>query len=153
VGRPATQLVEFSNQFQPRCSAGHHEQRLAAVSEFLVDDRVHHMHVGDAAVADPHLVAIDDPVVTVAARASAQIPNVAAALGLGDRQGGELDIAWGSETFGRPLEHLLRRRGLTDRRQRQRGHDDRQSDSGAAPEELLHNIGSEMPVGSPIRSR
>ena len=43
-----------------------------------------------------------------------------------------------AEAFGRPLQHLLGRGGLADRRQRQRGHHDRQPDSGAAPEQLLH---------------
>ena len=39
---------------------------------------------------------------------------------------------------GRPLQHLLGRGGLADRRQRQCRHHDRQTDSGAAPEQLFH---------------
>ncbi len=39
---------------------------------------------------------------------------------------------------GRPLQHLLRGGGLPDRRQRQRRHDDGQTDPGATPEQLLH---------------
>jgi hypothetical protein len=38
----------------------------------------------------------------------------------------------------RPLQHLLGRGGLADRGEGERGHHDRQSDSGAAPEQLLH---------------
>ncbi len=55
-----------------------------------------------------------------------------------DRQRGEFEITRGAEAFGRPLQHLFRGGGLADGRQRQRRHDDGQSDSGAAPEQLLH---------------
>src|SRR6202012_3233272 len=117
------------------------------MAEFLVDDRVDDVHVGDTAVAAPHLVAVDDPIVAVAARAGAQVPYVAATFGLRDRQRRELEITWGAETFGRPFQHLLGRGGLTDRRERQRRHDDRQTDSRATPKEFLH----EHRPGEPAR--
>jgi hypothetical protein len=63
----AAQLVELADHLQARCSAGYDEQGLSAVSQLLVHNGVDHVHVGDAAIADPHLVAIDDPVVAVAA--------------------------------------------------------------------------------------
>ena len=109
--RAATELVELADHLQAGGAAGHDEQRLPLVAELLVDHGVHDVDVGDAAVADPHLVAVDDPVgvlPAVAARRGAQVAHVAAALGFGDRQRGELEIAWCSETFGCPFEHLLR---------------------------------------------
>ena len=68
----------------------------------------------------------------------AQVAHVAAALGLGDRQRGELEVARVAEALGRPAQQLLGRRGLRHRGQRQRRHHDRQPDPGAAPEQLLH---------------
>ena len=82
---------------------------------------------------------------SVAARRGAQVADVAAALGFGDRQRGELEIAGRAEAFRRPLQHLLGRRGLADRRQRQRGHHDRQADARAAPEQLLHEHRQRQP--------
>src|SRR3981081_3910431 len=96
------------------------------------------MHVGDAAVTDPHLVAVDDPVVAVAACPGAQITYVTATFGLGNRQCGEFEIAWGAKTFGCPLQHLLRGSGLTDRRERQCRHHYRQTDYGTTPDKLFH---------------
>ena len=68
----------------------------------------------------------------------AQVAHVAAALGFGDRQRGELEVARRAEALRRPLQHLLRRRRLPDRRQRERGHHDGEPDARAAPEQLLH---------------
>ena len=138
VGGAAAQLVEFAHQLQAGGAARHDEQRLPAVAELLVDDGVDDVDVGDAAVADPHLVAVDDPVVPVAARGGAQVADVAAALGFGDRQRGQLEVTGRAEALRRPVQHLLRRRRLTDRRQGQRGHHDREPDPGAAPEQFLH---------------
>ena len=67
-----------------------------------------------------------------------QIADVAAAFGLGDRQRRELEVTRGAEALRRPLQHLLGGGGLADRRQRQRRHHDRQTDSGATPEQLFH---------------
>ena len=67
-----------------------------------------------------------------------QVRDVAAALGLGDAQRGELEVAGLAEALRRPAQQLLGRRGLGHRRQRQRRHHDRQPDPGAAPEQLLH---------------
>ncbi len=78
------------------------------------------------------------PVVAVAAGAGAQVAHVAAALGLGDAERGQLEVARLAEALGRPAQELLGRRRLRHRRQRQRGHHDRQPDPGAAPEQLLH---------------
>ena len=74
----------------------------------------------------------------IPARPGAQVAHVAAALGFGDRQRGQLQIAGRTEALRRPLQHLLGRGGLPDRRQRQRRHHDGQADAGAPPEQLLH---------------
>ena len=62
VRRAATELVELADHLQAGRATGHDEQRLSFVAELLVDDGVDDVDVGDAAVADPHLVAVDDPV-------------------------------------------------------------------------------------------
>jgi hypothetical protein len=134
----ATELVELADEFEALGAAGHDEKGLSSVAELLVDDGVDDVHAGDAAVADPHLVTVDDPVVAVTTCMRSQVANVAAALGFGDRERGKLQIPRRTETFGRPLQHLLGRSGLADRGKRQRGHHDRQADAGAAPEQLLH---------------
>ena len=136
--RPAAQLVELAHQLQAGCAARDDEQPLAAVTEFFVNDRVDHMHVGDAAVADPHLVTVDHPVAAVAPSPGPQIAYVAAAFGLGDGQRREFEVARRAETLRRPLQHLLGRGRLPDRRKRQRRHHDRQTDSRATPKQLLH---------------
>ena len=141
VRRPATELVELAHHLQSRRAAGHDEKGLPAVAEFLVYHGVHDVDGGDAAVADPHLVPVDDPIVTISSRRGAQIADVAAALGFGDGQRGQFEVARCAEAFWRPLQHLFGCRRLADRRQRERGHHDRQSDSGTTPEQLLHEHG------------
>ncbi len=105
---PAAQFVELAYQLEPVYSARHDEQRLAAVSQLFVDDGVDDVDIGDAEVADPHLVTVDHPVVAVTPGCGSQISYVAAAFGLGDRQRRELEIPRRSEALRRPLEHLLR---------------------------------------------
>src|SRR6202012_6166892 len=132
------EFVELAHQLQAGRAARDDEQRLAAVAEFFVDNGVDHVNVGDAAVADPHFVAVDYPVAAVAFGRSPQIADVAAAFGLGDRQRRELEVTRRAEALRRPLQHLLGRGGLADRRERQCRHHDRQTDSGATPEQLFH---------------
>ena len=67
--RAATELVELADHLKAGSPAGHHEQRLPPVAELLVDHGVDDVDVGDAAVADPHLVAVDDPVGSPSRRA------------------------------------------------------------------------------------
>ena len=75
----------------------------------------------------------------------AQVADVAAALGFGDGQRRELEVAGAAEALRRPLEHLLRRGGLPDRRQRERGHHDGEADARATPEQLLHEHRQRQP--------
>ena len=154
VRRAAAELVQLAHHLQPGRAAGHDEQRLAAVAEFLVDDGVDHVHVGDAAVADPHLVAVDDPVVAVAAwrgcagcarrcrprvrrsparrasdrRACRSIRAPTRSICSGDAAWPIADSASAGITIARPIP--------------------------AQPQNSSSmNIGSDRPVGSPIRSR
>ena len=53
-----------------------------------------------------------------------------------------------AEALRRPAHELLVGRGLADRGQRQRRHDDRQADARAAPEELLHEDRQRQSGGS-----
>ena len=138
VRRAAAELVQLAHHLEARSAAGHDEHGLSAVAEFFVDDGVDHVHVGDAAVADPHLVAVDDPVVAVPPGSGPQVAHIAAALRFGDGQRREFQVARRAEALRRPLQHLLRRCGLADRRQCERGHHDGQPDPRTAPEQLLH---------------
>ncbi len=127
-----------------------------------IDGGHDHVNVGDAAVADEHFVAVDDPVAAVLARAGLDRAHVAAAARFGHCQGGELDVVGRAEALRRPLHELLVGGGLADRRQRQRREDDRQPDAGASPEQFLHQdrerqaggvhrqLGVELPLIEPL---
>jgi hypothetical protein len=145
VRRAAAELLELAHHVQAGRAAGQNEQRLPAMAELGVDGRVDDVHVRDAAVADPDLAAVDHPFVAVAAGAGAQVAHVAAALRLGDAECRELQVARLAEALGRPLEQLVGRRRLGHRRQRERGHDDREADPRAAPEQLLHEQRQRQP--------
>ena len=67
-----------------------------------------------------------------------RLRDVAAALGLGHAERGELEVAGLAEALRRPAQQLLGRRRLRHRRQRERRHHDAEPDPGAAPEQLLH---------------
>src|SRR5215207_6578086 len=97
--RAASQLVELAHELEPRSSSRNHEQALPSMAQFRVDDGVDDVHVRNAAV--------DDPVVSVAACGGPKVAYIAAALWLGDRKSGKFEIAWLSETFGCPLQHLF----------------------------------------------
>ncbi len=162
VGGAAAELVELAQHREAGGALGDDEHALAAVPGFGIDGGDHDVHVGDAAVADEHLVAVDDPVAAVLARAGLDRAHVAAAARLGDRQGGQLDLVRRAEALRRPLDELLVGGGLTDRRQRQRRENDGQPDARAAPEQLLHQdrereaggvhreLGVELPLVEPL---
>ena len=86
-----------------------------------IDGGHHDVDVGDAAVADEHLVAVDDPVAAVLARAGLDRAHIAAAARFGHCQGGELEVIGRAEALRRPLHQLLVSGSLADRRERQRG--------------------------------
>ena len=97
------------------------------------------MHVGDAAVSDPGLGAIEHPLVFrfVVDRSGAQRGDVAAGVGLGDAKGGDLDVVGGPVTLGHPL-HLLGRGAVgDDRRHAQTRAHDGHTEPGVPPGEFL----------------
>src|SRR5947209_10439034 len=96
------------------------------------------MDISDAAVADEHLLTVDHPVRAVLARPRLDRADVAATARLCHRECGELDVARGPEALRRPLRELLVGGRLADGRERERWHHDRQADSRATPEQLLH---------------
>ena len=93
--------------------------------------------VGDAAVGDEDLGAVEDPLVAVALRGRLQALDVGAGLRLGDGVGAELDLLAGAEALGHPAGDLLGGAGGGDAGGGEAGAGDRQSDAGAAPVELL----------------
>jgi hypothetical protein len=60
IGRVCSKVPSMA---EPEC-------RPPSMAQLFVDDRIDDVHVGDTAVADPHLVPVDDPVIAVAAWAS-----------------------------------------------------------------------------------
>ena len=99
-----------------------------------------HVHVGDAAVGRPRLLAVEDPLVLglVVERAGAQRGDVGARVGLGDAERADLRVLRRAVALRDPLAHLLAacrwRRSPADRERRAH---DRHADAGVAPEQLL----------------
>jgi hypothetical protein len=162
VRRATAELVELAQHPQAGRSLRHDEYTLTAVAGVGVDGGDDDMYVGDPAVADEHLLAVDDPVAGILARPGLDRPHVAASARLRDGQSGELDGVGRAEALPRPVHQLLVGGGLPDRRERQGGHDDRQADPCAAPEQLLHEdrqrqasridrqLGIELPLVEPL---
>ena len=116
-----------------------HERGLAARAEVAVDARDHHVHVRDAAVGRPRLLAVEDPLVLrlVVDRAGAQRGDVGAGVGLGDAERADLRVLRRAEALRDPLAHLLGRAAGEDAGRRERRAHDRHADAGVAPEQLL----------------
>ena len=99
-----------------------------------------HVDVGDAAVGDPRLGAVEDPLVLglVVDGRGAQRAHVGAGVGLGDAEGAELHVVGVAVALRHPLDDLLGRAVAGDAGGGQAGAEDRQRDAGVAPEQLLH---------------
>ena len=143
--RATAELVELAQHREAGCAAGNDEDPLAAVPGLGVDRGDDHVHVGDPAVADEDLLPVDHPVAAVLVRPSLDRAHVAAATRLGDRERSELQVARRAETLGRPANELLVRGRLAYGRQSEGRHDDRQADTGASPEQLLHEDRQRQP--------
>ena len=130
-------LSSFLPCERPGVSFSHDERGLAAVAELGVDGGDDDGDVGDAAVGDEDLGAVEDPLVAVELRGGAQRLDVGAGAGLGDRVGAELDLVAEAVALGHPPADLLGRAGRGDAGGGERGGGDRERDAGAAPVQLL----------------
>ena len=119
----------------------HHEAGLAPGAELRLDGSHHHVNVGDAAVGDEDLLAVDHPVAVLADGAGLHRRHVGAGLGLGDGKRAESGLLRGSETGRDPGRNLLGGALREDRRHRQTGALDGKPDPGAPPRQLLGNQG------------
>ena len=117
------------------------------MAELGVDGGDDDVDVGDAAVGDEDLGAVQDPLVAVAARGGPQALDVGAGLRLGDRVGAELQLVADAEALGHPLGDLLGRAGGGDAGGGEAGAADRERDAGAAPVHLLGVDQAELAVG------
>ena len=99
----------------------------------------HDMDVGDAAVRDPGLRPVDDPLVVglVVDSARAQRGHVRAGVGLAHAEGTELDLVGGAVALRHPLHDLLRGAVARDACRGEGGSEDREADAGVAPPQLL----------------
>ena len=97
------------------------------------------MDVGDAAVGDPGLGAVEDPLVGgfVVDGAGAQGADVGAGVGLGHAKAAELELLGGAEALRDPLADLLGGAVADDAGQAEGGAEDGQPDAGVAPGQLL----------------
>ena len=110
-------LVPISRPLVP---GGIDEGGLAARAQLRVDRGDDHVHVGDAAVRGPRLLAVEHPLVLglVVAGAGAQRRHVRAGVGLGDAEGADLRLRLGAVALRHPLEQLLGRARGVDARPR-----------------------------------
>jgi hypothetical protein len=71
----------------------------------------HDVDVGDAAVGDEDLGAVDDPLIAVELGGGAEALDVGAGLGLRHRVGAQVDLVADPEALGDPAGDLLGRSG------------------------------------------
>ncbi len=83
------------------------ERSLAAVAQLGVNGGNDHVDVGDAAVGDEDLGAVEHPLVPVELGGRAQRLDIRTGLGLGDAVGAELDLVTHPETLRDPFPDLL----------------------------------------------
>src|ERR1700722_8441516 len=117
----------------------HDERGVAFGAELAVDGGDHDVHVGDAAVGGPRLLAVEDPLAggLVELGAGAHRADVRAGVGLRGAERGDFDVVGGAEAARDPLADLLAGALAEDRGNRERGAHDRHADAGVAPEELF----------------
>ncbi len=115
------------------------KRRVSAGAELAIDRRDHDVHVGDAAVGGPCLLAVENPLAgrLVELRRGAQRRDVRAGVGLGGAERRHLDVIRRAEAARDPLTDLLAGALTEDRRHREGGPHDRHADPGIAPEQLL----------------
>ncbi len=133
------------------------EGGVAARAQLAVDRGDHHVHVGDAAVGRPGLLAVDHPLVValVVLGRGAVARDIRARIGLRRAEGADLDVVLVAEALRHPLDHLLRGARAVDPGDRQRRAEDRHADPGVAPEKLLidQREGQPRRIGPELRDR
>ena len=115
------------------------EARLAAALQRRIDGGDDHVDVGDAAVGDPRLRAVEQPLVLglVVDRPGAQARHVGAGVGLAHAEGAEGDLVGCAVTLRYPFADLLGRAVAGDPGGGETGPHDRHADPGVTPEQLL----------------
>ena len=145
---------------RPCVPGGIDEAGLAATPQLGVDGGDDDVDVGDAAVGDPRLGAVEDPLVggLVVDGPGAQRRHVGAGVGLGHAEGAELHVVGGAVALRHPLHDLLGGAVAGDAGGGEARAHDRQADAGVAPEQLLdgdrqgeaervaHGVGHELPA-------
>ena len=132
-------FLYFWPWLRPGRAGTDHEARLAATLERRVDGGDDHVHVGDAAVGDPRLRAVEHPLVRgrVVHGAGAQAGHVRAGVGLADTERSEGDVVGGAVALRDPLADLLGRAVAGDPGGGETRPHDRHADPGVTPEQLL----------------
>jgi hypothetical protein len=148
VGRTDAHLLELLAAGQAGCPRRHDEAGLTAGSERGIDGQDQHVHVGDAAVGDERLGAVEDPLVArrVVDGPAAQRAHVGAGVGLADAERSEIDLPIVTlEADREPLTDLLRGAVGHDPGDGERGAEDGQADAGVTPCDLFHDDRQEHP--------
>ena len=142
----------------------HDEAGVAPRAELGVDDRDHHVDVGDAAVGDPCLGAVQRPLVLglVVHSAGPHRRDIGTGIGLRRAEGAELDVVGGAVTLGHPFHDLLARGRGRDASSGERAPHEGHGDAGVTPEQLFqgdhhrqpgrvvhHHLGHELPPVEP----
>jgi hypothetical protein len=92
-----------------------------------------HVHVGDAAVGDETLGAVEDVVVAVSDRGSGDVGDVGAGFRLSEAIGAQTKLRLGAHALRDPLVLLLIGAHADDGRQGQPARRDRQRNAAVAP--------------------
>ncbi len=114
-------------------------ERVPAALQLGIDGGDHDVHVGDAAVGDPRLGAVQHPLVgrLVVHRPGPQARHVGPGVGLAHAERAELHLVGGAVALRHPLHRLLGRAGAGDAGGREARSHDRHADPGVTPEHLL----------------
>src|SRR3954470_4540245 len=139
VRRAQAVLLDLRAHLQALGAGRDDERGLPARAELAVDRGDDDVHVGDAAVGRPRLLAVEDPFVLglVVLGERAQRRDVRAGVGLAHAERGDLRLVLGPEALRDPLHRLVGRARAEDAGDGERGTHDRHADPGVAPEELL----------------
>ena len=127
------------------------EGRVAAGAELRLDGEHEDVHVGDAAVGDPGLRAVEHPFVLglVVDGAGLERADVGAGVRLADAEGAELDLVRRAEALRDPLDDLLGRAVGDDAGHAERRAHDRRARCRRRPRTAPRSTtGIVSPVGS-----